>query len=355
MNNKLFLIIGLFALCISCSPSIEENKNEKIVIFDEKDLPPAIALKGKKYNFTEFLDPKRILCVGDFLVVSEKSNGDLLHILDIKSEKYIRSTGKNGFGPGEATYVAKLEQAFEKESFWSYDLEQKVFSKYYIKDSTSKLAETQLRLGEVMHYVWKITWASDTSLMVSMVDGNDKYLEVSLQGDTLNTFGTWDNMMDRQDIPYNVISSIHQGEIIASPDKSKFIVAGRIRDYIDVLDKVSGRILSIRGPVDVIPEFEVDYSQGYPMAAVLSDRVSYFGSFAGGNLIYALYIGKDYKFISDFNNLNRIFVFDYKGNIVNQYTLDYPLASFTVDEENGIIYGLTIDQNPNVVAFKIPD
>jgi len=206
-----------------------------------------------------------------------------------------------------------------------------------------------------MHYVWKITWASDTSLMVSMVDGNDKYLEVSLQGDTLNTFGTWDNMMDRQDIPYNVISSIHQGEIIASPDKSKFIVAGRIRDYIDVLDKVSGRILSIRGPVDVIPEFEVDYSQGYPMAAVLSDRVSYFGSFAGGNLIYALYIGKDYKFISDFNNLNRIFVFDYKGNIVNQYTLDYPLTSFTVDEENGIIYGLTIDQNPNVVAFKIPD
>ena len=75
----------------------------------------------------------------------------------------------------------------------------------------------------------------------------------------------------------------------------------------------------------------------------------------GGDLIYALYIGKDYKFISDFNNLNRIFVFDYKGNIVNQYTLDYPLASFTVDEENGIIYGLTIDQNPNVVAFKIPD
>ena len=206
-----------------------------------------------------------------------------------------------------------------------------------------------------MYYVWKMTWASDTSLMVSMVDGNDKYLEVSLQGDTLNTFGTWDSMLDRKDIPYNVISSIHQGEIMASPDKSKFIVAGRIRDYIDVLDKVSGRILSIRGPVDEIPEFEVDYSQGYPMAAVLSDRVSYFGSFAGENLIYALYIGKDYKIISDFNNLNRIFVFDYKGNIVNQYTLDYPLASFTVDEENGIIYGLTIDQNPNVVAFKIPE
>jgi len=140
---------------------------------------------------------------------------------------------------------------------------------------------------------------------------------------------------------------------MSSPDKNKFILAGTGRDFIDVLDKVSGKILSIRGPVDEIPSFEVDYSLGYPMAAVLSDRVSYFGSFAGENLIYALYIGKDYKFISDFNNLNRIFVFDYQGNILNHYALDYPLVNFTVDEENGIIYGITIDQDPNVVAFQI--
>ncbi|WP_339926178.1 hypothetical protein [uncultured Cyclobacterium sp.] len=40
---------------------------------------------------------------------------------------------------------------------------------------------------------------------------------------------------------------------------------------------------------------------------------------------------------------------------MNNFALDYPLTEFTVDEENGIIYGLTIDQDPNVVAFKIPD
>jgi hypothetical protein len=188
-----------------------------------------------------------------------------------------------------------------------------------------------------------------------MVDGNDKYFQISLQGDTLATYGTWDSMMERKDIPYNVTSSIHQGSIKASPDKSKFIIAGRVRDYIDVLDKGSGEILSIRGPLDEIPEFEVDYSQGYPMAAILSDRVSYFGSFAGESLIYALYIGKGYKWISDTDNLNRIFVFDYQGNIVNNYALDYPLINFTVDEKNGIIYGVSIDQDPNVVAFKIAD
>lgn len=354
MNNNFLTFIVFLVFGFGCSPSTEEKGKEAIVIFDEKDLPPAIALKGKKYNFTEFLDPKRILCVGDFLVVSEKTNGDLLHILDMKSEKYIRSTGKNGLGPGEATMAWTLERGAGNGTFWTYDLEQKIASMYVIND-TSKLAQKQLRLGETCFYVLEMTWASDTSIMASMVDGNDKYFEVSLQGDTLATYGTWDSMIDRKDIPFNVISSIHQGSIKASPDKSKFIIAGRLRDFIDVLDKSSGKILSIRGPINEIPEFEVDYSQGYPMASIISSRRIYLGSYAGKDLFYVLYFGKEYNQISDPDKLNKIFVFDYQGNIVNNYALDYPLTEFTVDEVNGIIYGLTIDQDPNVVAFKIPD
>jgi len=358
MRNKLLLLVGFSALSIACSPrhTSDEIEKEEIVIFNEKDLPNPIVLIGRKYNFPAIINPRYILCLGDYLVVSEKSNDNLLHILDIKSEKYIRSTGKNGFGPREASMVYKLENASEKESFWCYDLEQTIFSKYSVTGDTSKLAESQLRLGEIFHYVNDLTWASDTSLLVSMVDGNDKYFEVSLNGDTLATFGKWDSMMDRKDIPYNVISSIHQGRIKSSPDKSKFISAGSRRNFIDVLNKPSGKILSIRGPIDEIPEFEVDYSLGYPMAVMNLQTltVKYLDSFAGKERIYGLHLGKSFRNISDPDELNRIFVFDYQGNIVNHYTLNYPLTSFTVDEENGIIYGITIDQDPNVVAFKIP-
>jgi hypothetical protein len=163
MYNKLLLITGLFALCLACSPPPEENGKERIVVFDEEDLPPPKGLKGIKYNFPFLLDPRRILCVGDYLVVSEKSNGDLLHILDIKSEKYIRNTGKNGFGPGEATLAWTLESGSGLGSFWTYDLGQKIVAMYKIND-TSKLAQKQLRLGEIFYYVLEMTWASDTSI-----------------------------------------------------------------------------------------------------------------------------------------------------------------------------------------------
>ena len=153
MRNKLTLLAGFLALGFACSPAPDENEIEEIVVFDEKDLPDPIALVGKKYNFPNITNPRNILCLGDYLVVSERSNRDLLHILDIKSEKYIRSTGKNGLGPGEATLVWKLEPASEKDSFWCYDLEQTFFSKYSVNEGTSKLAESQLRLGEIFHYV----------------------------------------------------------------------------------------------------------------------------------------------------------------------------------------------------------
>ncbi|MDN3688064.1 hypothetical protein [Cyclobacterium jeungdonense] len=167
MRNKLTLLAGFFALGFACSPASDENEIEEIVVFDEKDLPDPIALVGKKYNFPNITNPRNILCLGDYLVVSERSNGDLLHILDIQSEKYIRSTGK------ERTY--------------------------------------------------------------------------------------------------------------------------------------------------------------------------------------GLHLGKSFRNISDPDKLNRVFVFDYHGKILNQYSLDYPLTGFTVDEDNGIIYGLTVDEEPNVVAFALPE
>jgi hypothetical protein len=49
--------------------------------------------------------------------------------------------------------------------------------------------------------------------------------------------------------------------------------------------------------------------------------------------------------------LNRIFEFDYEGNILNQYQLDFPIYGFAVDEENRGIYAVTLDEEPNLVRF----
>jgi hypothetical protein len=49
--------------------------------------------------------------------------------------------------------------------------------------------------------------------------------------------------------------------------------------------------------------------------------------------------------------LNRIFEFDYEGNIFNQYQLDFPIYGFVVGEENRGICAVTLDEEPNLVRF----
>ncbi|HSI76213.1 MAG TPA: BF3164 family lipoprotein [Lunatimonas sp.] len=116
----------------------------------------------------------------------------------------------------------------------------------------------------------------------------------------------------------------------------------------------SGTITSIRGPEHTIPDFEVDYSAGYPMAQLTDLSRPYFYTFvvAGEEFIYALYFGKSVDLFFKDGELSReIFVFDYAGNLVNTYTLDHALFSLAVDEENKRFFGISSDKDPNVVIF----
>jgi hypothetical protein len=55
---------------------------------------------------------------GNVLVVSEKSNDDLLKIIDIDKGRFLKSMGINGMGPGEITQAGKLHKESDLGSFW---------------------------------------------------------------------------------------------------------------------------------------------------------------------------------------------------------------------------------------------
>jgi hypothetical protein len=161
-------------------------------------------------------------------------------------------------------------------------------------------------------------------------------------------------MLEDGATPPNVIKSVHQGNSSISPDYKKYVQVGLLRDYIEILDVASGRITSIRGPEQTIPDFEVDYSAGYPMAQLTDRSRPYFYTFAvaGEEFIYALYFGKSVDLFFQDGELSReIFVFDYAGNLVKTYTLDHALFSLAVDEKNKRFFGISSDKDPNVVIF----
>ncbi|GHB52359.1 BF3164 family lipoprotein [Mongoliitalea lutea] len=349
-----FVMLFLLFLISSCSTKVETIQSDyyEIKTFTENDIPEAISLKGKKFDFPQLINPRHIFWEGDYLIVAERGNDTLMHVIDIKENKYIKRIGQNGLGPGEITMIHRFQKDKEKGNFWVYDAEQKIFAKYNLY-SNSALSEIQFKQSEELFLAMDMVWSSDSTWMTIRADKEEKFVEFNIKGEIIQTFGSWEGMLDVKDVPYSVISSIHQGVLAADPARKHFVKVGVARDYIEILEKETGKIISVRGPEQFVPEFEVHYSGGYPYPHFHKNSPNFYTSCQPkSKYIYTLYFGKDMELYKEGLMDNRVLVFDYKGNIIMEFDLDHYLLSFTIDEENRKIYGITYDAEPNIVEFQ---
>jgi len=225
-------------------------------------------------------------------------------------------------------------------------------------ESPGEFYQKAFRQPENMFLAVDMLWNSDSTLICQLADGDDKFVIYDTLGNQLSFFGQWSQMLEDRSLPPNVIKSVHQGKSSISPDHKKYVQVGLLRDYIEILDLHSGKISSVSGPVHNIPEFEVDYSAGYPMAQFtdMSRSHYYMDVVAGEEYIYALYFRKSVDvYFQEGEMAREIFVFDYAGKLVKTYTLDHSLVTLAVDEENKRFFGISSDKDPNVVIFDDGD
>jgi hypothetical protein len=354
------LVLLVFGFLFSCGNPPGDSLDAGYIIhnFGPEDVPAPDALRGKKLNLTALLNPKSILWTGKYLVVGERKAFDYhLHVVDLDSETLIKTIGKDGMGPGEIVAAYQLQKGKSVDECWVYDHTQKLMALFDL-ESSDALYQKAFRQPQNMFLAVDMLWKSDSTLMCQLADGDEKFVLYDTLGNRLSTYGTWSQMLEDRSLPPNVIKSVHQGKSSISPDHKKYVQAGLLRDYIEILDLHSGKISSVSGPVHTIPEFEVDYSAGYPMAQFtdMSRSHYYMDVVAGEEYIYALYFGKSMDvYFQEGEMAREIYVFDYTGDLVKTYTLDHSLVSLAVDEENQRFFGISSDEDPNVVIFDYKD
>lgn len=363
MNKEMYwvrlTIMYSFALFFGCA-----EKDVERHVFSLDDLPAPSKLIGTKHLYDELLIPYKIHFTGKYMIVAESKavQNDKIHILDPLNRKYVSSKGIDGLGPGEITQVQQIEHISENEEFWTYDIEQLLFSKFEISDS-SKLASEQVSPRRSTVFMTDATLASTNSIFGNGVDGWTKYIEMSFSGDTLAFFGNWKDILIGRQLPNghkaenldaNLVSNIHQGVLKGNLQKRMFVKAGIIVDYFEIIDLDKQTTRTFFGPIDQIPEFTIAYSMGYQMPDynlnTLKDQ--YLDSYVGKNSFFLLYSNKNFRNLTDSSEPDRIFEFDFEGKPINHFVLDnFNLSSFTVDEVSRKIYGISEDDNPNVVEF----
>lgn len=327
----------------------------RIVSFSDFDILATHELRGRKHSYKELVFPVNLLLVDSLLVISERESSRLIHVIDPYQGRYLKSIGRFGDGLGESGSIAYFLPGKTPKVFWTYNAERKEISCYNLSDS-SGLPLQQIRQGGDFLLAVEVAWASDSTVLTTLADGDEKFIEFSIKGKRLRSWGSWRTMINQSDVPASVISSVHQGTLRASLNGNFFLLACRNRDLIEVLDRASGTITSIRGPDNNMPKFKIDYSAGYPMPVLERNRRLYYhDGFFGSEYIYVLYSGNyttDIRERSDYNRV--IYVFNYKGAVVARFLMDYSVYNVVVDEESGKIFGLTFDAEPNLVEFDLP-
>lgn len=349
-----------FVLLFSCKDtgilSNSESSLYSIKKIEYNDFEKEKNLVGKKLKIPQLLYPELVLALNDYLVVSETQSDTLFHIIDKSNYNYIRKTGKAGIAPNELNNASILFKGDKENQFWGYSLSTKTLAKYNAIDSIVTSIEEIKPKNDEMYLASTIVPSSNQSFLSKRTSGDEKFVEFDFDGQILNTYDNWQNMLNIEEIPSNVISSLFQGKLITNESKSHFVLACLDADILEILNKETGKITSVRGPIHHVPEFTVDYSAGYAMCALdLQDVIyKYVDAFMLKDKIYVAFSGHSFQTIDidqEDKMSEQIFVFDLQGNPLTKYNLDQSIHHFTVDEDR--IYAITYDENPGLVVFEL--
>ncbi|MBT34082.1 MAG: hypothetical protein CMO01_30835, partial [Thalassobius sp.] len=101
----------LLLLLLQACTEDKHPENYHIINFDFDSFSEVEKLKGQKLDIPDFIDPRRILNLKDYLVVSDDKADFPILILDKKTNTVINKMGVKGRGPGEIGYIWNIKDS----------------------------------------------------------------------------------------------------------------------------------------------------------------------------------------------------------------------------------------------------
>ena len=346
-NNCVKLII-LILLIINFSCK-ERNYNTVINPIKTIDLTGDVYdLEGGPYY------PKGI-CLTDsmFLLFCEKTD-EYFTFFSKENYKTIGTFGIKGKGPGELYFPTYLQVTHNNdiEYLWILDVGQLKFARYPV-DSILFVKNYKpykyFFLPPELSVVQRILYINDTLLVG--VSGNNRGRLFFWNPDDNSIKYTQFLPKITKNMPKNKLSYAYNSYIGLNPISLNIASAFVFFNQIDIftIDGNHKKLINI----EKIKQPDLFQKDGW----MLSDKTMYYyrDIFCTTDNIYVLYYGHDnYSIENKYDKLkSRIFVFDWAGKFLISYNLDQPLDYFSVDENNGLIYGVNLYNEKPFAKYKI--
>lgn len=349
MKNTLSILIIILLIGCSKSKDPRESLNLKFEDFELKK-----ELIGKKYSYDSILNPRKILVKGDYIVVSTDGSSNLIHLILEKDMNYLQSKGVRGEGPGEINSIIwELDRGLDKNTFWAYDLNSKVFHEYDL-ESTNQNSLRTIKQKQDWYLGLSVHVMEPNRFISNVTRDNFKFGIFDSLGNRQDSFGPWYNEKVVDEKTGYLLLGLNQGQIEYN-STNQILAHARVRyELLEINSLKTGNTISIYGPKNYEVAYEVFDNNGFPSAAVDSTiPEGYSDVFVGDKSVFAVYVGKTKALISSSGETSRtIFQFSLEGKPLTYFTTNFPIESISVDEGSRKIYAITEDKDPGIAVFN---
>lgn len=340
-----FLYSCLIFFVFSCTP----NADKSIEQFTYADFPSRIQLSGENLTLKEQpLNPIRIFFSDSILFVQNARSEVHFSLYNMRNQTKITDCFLFGNGPHEmiAPAIISCEEGVvhildkPKMTLYSYEIASlcnndfQCFNKTHFNGFPFDMALLKNKIAALVY-----------------APNHQRITFYSMTGDSIETKGEFPTRKKME-----LVEQFETYQCYITTDKDNFYLFYKFTDLIEIYDQDGILLRSIQGPDFFLTELkQVGIENGAMKATSTSEDVygAYFFPLNVDGKIFTLYAGKGNNTNNPGTLLNQILVFDSLGNPLITYDLDIPIFTMTIDPIERIIYGITMNPEPELVKYQL--
>lgn len=319
----------------------------------------SVSLRGEVIATGEYLDqPGQLAVAGDRLVVLDRS-APKVHLFALRDGKRLASFGRNGDGPGEFRSARHVQPTDDPDEVWIYDMGLRRMTRLHFGSEPAPRVQEVVNLDAGGGVFLHPAWLTDTSMVVSGIfprHAEGRLLLARRDGGMIRMLGEAPKHPGATAIPTTVLQHAYEGPVSVKPDRSRFAIATRQADRLEIFGAGGERITQVTGSTGFLPVFEVRQREAGVSMAIGGDlRVGYVDLASTDDRIYALFSGQLAADAGSTSFYGReVHVFDWSGHLLHRLRLDDPAFTIAVDPGGTRLYAIRHDPAPAIVRYEIP-
>jgi len=356
MKNRL-LILTLCIIFFSCHHNSEKRSSgffsrEFSEYFEENERLTSTIFINEKEGLMAY----DLKIVDDSLLIMFNPGKDFLYdLVNLRTRQRMFRFGKIGNGPGEFTVPTQ----FSFGTGNSHDIgiyNKRLFGYTELKLDSLMLnpeyiPQANFHNFDFNHYgLFRVN--DDTFLGLGYF--KNRYVLSGQTGNIISSTGKYPFQDELGEFTTNQLAYAYQGTLAFHPDGKKFVFATHSSANFEIAEVVDDSVVVHFISHMEKPIFSTSDPEGYDVDFDPESNIGYVDAKATEKYIYLLYFGNSRKDIVDkgLDGARNIFVFDWDGNPIKNFTLDIGLSNIDVWKDS-LIIGFNNKEVPHVYQLEL--